>query len=422
MRRAGLPLLVLALAPACGLIGSGDDRGAAVTVTARKAVLRISVPAEGYLEATEAKPMAVPRVPTGALKVKEVVEEGSLVEEGQVVVVFDDTELNIQLSNHQASFTSANLRINRNSLQSDIEAGSIDVMKKVAELERDHVDAFQLVNESLYSRQEILESAVRKDVAEETIVFAKASLLLRGEYYDIEERILGVDRGQSEGNIGRIETSLGNLVLKAPLGGLIVYKKNWRGATVAVGDTLWPGNVIMSIVDPDSTALNAFVLERDAAGIEVDDEARVRIDAYSAREFRGKVTNVAKLSRPIERGSPVKYFEVTVELQDAEPGLLKPGMKGKAWIETGQIEEMVVVPRSALRGDSEAPFVLVESADGPARREVVVAGGDLVQVAIREGLEGGEQVLLGDVPLEDELAPGAGGDAGDSPVVAATAR
>ena len=31
---------------------------------------------------------------------------------------------------------------------------------------------------------------------------------------------------------------------------LIVYKKNWRGSSVAVGDTLWPGNVIMSIVDP----------------------------------------------------------------------------------------------------------------------------------------------------------------------------
>ena len=49
------------------------------------------------MESTNASPIAVPRVPTGALKVKELVEEGSMIEAGDVVVVFDDTELNIGL-------------------------------------------------------------------------------------------------------------------------------------------------------------------------------------------------------------------------------------------------------------------------------------------------------------------------------------
>ena len=44
-----------------------------------------------------ASPVAVPRVPTGALKVRELVPEGSIVEPGQIVIVFDDTRLNIEL-------------------------------------------------------------------------------------------------------------------------------------------------------------------------------------------------------------------------------------------------------------------------------------------------------------------------------------
>jgi multidrug efflux pump subunit AcrA (membrane-fusion protein) len=384
------------VATGCSGLPWGDDEAAEVAaVTAVKTSAAFTVPAKGYLEALSASPVAVPRVPTGALKVKDLVPEGSIVEAGQIVIVFDDTQLNIELGNHKASFRSANRRIDGNDLQSLIESGSIEVMKRVAELELDNAEQFGNLDASIYSRLEILESEVKKEEASETILFADASLLLRGEYYDIEERILDVEKKQVEGNIDRIETSLGSLVLKSPIGGLIVYKKSWRGASVAVGDTLWPGNVIMSIVDPDSTALTAFVLERDSAGVETGARAKVIIDAEPEREFEGKVTNVVEVTRPIERGSPVKYAEVRIELELDEPGLLKPGMKGEARIVTGEVEERVVLPRSALRGSPEQPFVMLAGESGPERREVKTGLGDLVRVSIEDGLAGGESVLLG---------------------------
>ena len=37
----------------------------------------------------------------------ELVPEGSIVEKGDIILVFDDTQLNIELSNHKASFSSA---------------------------------------------------------------------------------------------------------------------------------------------------------------------------------------------------------------------------------------------------------------------------------------------------------------------------
>lgn len=408
---------LLALTPSCSWISPGDggkEAGASAAVAAVSADIDFYVPAEGYLEATKASPIAVPRVPTGALMVKELVEEGTIVNEGEVVLVFDDTQLNIEKDNHNSSFRSANLRIDRTNIQSSIDTGSLEVMKNVAELDRDNAEAFEIVDEAIFSQLEILEEEVKKDEAGATILYADASILLKGEYYDIEERILEVEKKKVQGDLGRVETSLGSLVLKAPIGGLILYKKNWRGGTVAVGDTLWPGNLVLSIVDPASAALKAFVLEKDAAGLQEGADALVTIDAQADRQFQGRVSKIAEISRPIERNSPVKYTEILIELLDPDPDLLKPGMKGEALVKTGSARDAVVIPRSALRGSAENPYVLITAAGAPPERRPVEAGpGDLARVSITGGLSAGERVLLG--PTGNDGEEGVDPDDGPQP-------
>jgi HlyD family secretion protein len=401
-------LLAVAVA-ACGCTGL-PWREDVATVTVRRGDLEVLVPAEGSLEATQASPVAVPRVPTGALKVKEIVAEGTTVEPGDVVVVFDDTQLHIELSNHQATFRSAGRRLDRNDIQDTIERGSIAVIKSTAELEREHVDEFAAHDPELFSKLEILRDEVRRTEADETIVYADAGLRLRGQYFDIEERILGVERGQAEDRIGRVETSLAQLVLKAPLGGMVIYKKNWRGSSAGVGDTLWPGNVVMSIVDPSVVALKAYVLERDAPGIAAGAPATVVVDAWPDRPFTGKVRSVADLASPIERGSPVKYFETWIDLDAGDPALLKPGMKGRARIRGGEAKDALVVPRAALRGTPEAPLVRVLGRHGREERPVKLGPGDAVRVAVLEGLAEGDRVIVSaeDGPASPAGPPAAG--------------
>jgi len=408
MGPVGVAAAALLIPSACrGLLAGSEAAqvsGGAVAVAAKRGAREFLVPATGYLDAVKASPIAVPRVPTGGMKVKELVPEGSIIQAGDIVLVFDDTQLNIELDNHEASFRSADRRIDRTAVQAAIETGSIGVMREVAELTRDHAATFKLTDESIFSKLEILDTEVKKDTAEETILFADASLLLRGQYYDIEKRILGVEKGEVQGRIGRVETSLASLVLKAPIGGLVIYKKNWRGASVGIGDTLWPGNVVMSIVDPSSTVLTAYVLEKDAAGVEAAAPATVKIDARPDRLFKGRVKSVAEIAAPIERGSPVKYCEVKVEIEDGDPMLLKPGMKGEARIVTGKVDDAVLVPRSAVRGKGEDHFVLVEGAGGSEKRAVKLGAGDLARVSVIEGLSGGEKVLVGGA--EEGESPG----------------
>ncbi len=398
-------LAILALASACAGWSGADAPG----VEAVRGDLEILVPATGVLEATQASPVAVPRVATGALKVKELAEEGSLVEEGQIVVVFDETQLSIELENERATLRSANRRVDRNELQRTIESGAIGVMGSVAELERDHVSEFAAVDPEVFSKIEILHDQVRATEAEGTIRYASAGLRLRGEYYDIEERILDVARTQSSGKIGRVETSLAQLVLKAPLGGMVVYKKSWRGSSAGVGDTLWPGNMIMSIVDPASVALKAWVLERDAPGIAAGAPAEIIVDAFPGRTFHGKVKSVADLASPIERGSPVKYFETWVDLVDGDPALLRPGMKARVTITAGTVPDAIIIPRAAVGGTPEQPRVVVSGRSGIEERAVKLGDGDAVRVAVIEGVAAGERVLVGEGAAPREAAEPGGG-------------
>lgn len=414
MRRRATGALIAGLLLAAGCGGEAGEGAAesGIAVPVVRGEFVAVVAAQGEIESDKASPIAVPPVPTGALTVKDLAPEGSLVAEGDVVVVFDETSLEIELENNMATFRSTDRRIERNQIQKAIESGTIEVMKEVAELEADHVRSFELEDETIYSRIDILEHEIRLDEAEETILFADASLELRGETYDIDERILEVEKNQVETKLGRVQASLAKLMLKAPIGGMVVYKKNWRGSTASVGDSLWPGNVVMSIVDPEAVIMRVWILESEAAGIAQGAPATVRVDARPDRVFQGEVQRVAKLSRPIESGSPVKYFEATIAISDPDPSLLKPGLKGEARITADRVDDALIIPRSALHGSEGEYHVLVAGEGGPERRAVVLGARDRVRVVVTEGLSEGDRVLLGDARGESHSSDGESSSAG----------
>jgi multidrug efflux pump subunit AcrA (membrane-fusion protein) len=382
------------------------DEKMSPTVPALLGNLQSVVRARGELEAINAYPVAVPKVPTGALSVAWLVEEGSRVETGDKILEFEATQLEIELDNNVASFRSTNRRIDRNRIQSSIEAGSIDVMKSVAELELDVAESVKIDDESIFSRQEILDATLDRDYAAKKIVFADMSLLLRGKYYDIDEGILQVERQQVADRIERVKTSLGKLILRSPGSGMVMYKKNWRGGTVTVGASVWPGNVLMLLVDPTETALKVYVPEKHAVGLEKGQKAEVRVDAFAERIYPAEVSAVSKLSRPISRRSPVKYFETTLSLDAPDPERLKPGMQGEARILIGpEQKDALIIPRSAVHGEGEETWVLVAGAAGePERRSVTLGAGDLVRVCVESGLSEGERVVIGD-PGGAETSP-----------------
>jgi HlyD family secretion protein len=165
----------------------------------------------------------------------------------------------------------------------------------------------------------------------------------------------------------------------------------------------------MVIADTSAYLLKVEVDEIDIGQIKPGQEANIRLDAFLEPEFQGVVTDISP--RPIkDDANAIVMYEVTVTLDagDAAQDLLS-GMTANATIQTGQLDEVVVVPNRAIQIDRSGskPTVYVEKLDGdgkPTRVEVELGlrNGSVTEVVA--GLEDGDQVVIRTTP-EAESTP-----------------
>ena len=165
----------------------------------------------------------------------------------------------------------------------------------------------------------------------------------------------------------------------------------------------------MVVANTSAYLLKVEVDEIDIGRIARGQTTTIDLDAFTDREFEGRVADISP--RPVsEESDAIVTYEVTITLdtgQDA-PGLLS-GMTANATIETGQLEQVVVIPNRAIQIDRQSgqPKVYVEKLDSdgnPTRveEELGMRNGSVTQVV--DGLAEGDQVVIRNQP-EGEATP-----------------
>jgi multidrug efflux pump subunit AcrA (membrane-fusion protein) len=103
---------------------------------------------------------------------------------------------------------------------------------------------------------------------------------------------------------------------------------------------------------------------------------------------------------------PTNPYDAAVELRCAIPGEIRafPGVRGKLGVTTGRVDDVVVIPLSAVIGDADIGIVVVEAAGRRERRTVSLGLTDGVVVEIIDGLRAGEEVI--DLPELDQGGTG----------------
>lgn len=175
-----------------------------------------------------------------------------------------------------------------------------------------------------------------------------------------------------------------------PLAGVM-----WRpeGAEVIdvplrAGDPVQAGAEVAQVADTEAVEVTAAVDQADIAGIEIDDDATVELDAFDD-PLAGTVTDLP--NGPDDSGR----FTVRVALSE-RPDTLMVGMTGTARVVIDVRRDVVVVPTGAVSGTGGSPSVRV-LVDGEARERDVQLG--LVTSAgaeITDGLTAGEAIIVGE--------------------------
>jgi RND family efflux transporter MFP subunit len=383
---------LLLLLAACG--GGGD----ALLPTARveRGELRIELSATGELKAIESVSLSAPDM-GGQAKVTQIAEEGTRVQEGDLLVSFDTSELDRSLLEAQSGLEISRTKIAQNEAQLQVRLADLEneVVRAELALERAKMRVTDSETVPLVERH-----SAKLDVQESTLGLERArasleSARLEGE---AELQLLRIDVRQAEREVAEVERRIASATIRAPGAGLVILPEIWKGGSrgqVTVGDTVWGGSTLMELPDLGAMRVEAWVHEVDVGEVAPGQPVEVVIDAWPDPPHPGTVKRVADLAVKRDRDSDVKYVKLEVELARTDPKM-KPGMTVRAEVLVDRVEDALQVPREAVVREGERSFVRRRGLGGWTEVDVVTGAQNDTHVVVLEGLAEGDEVALVD--------------------------
>lgn len=256
--------------------------------------------------------------------------ENDAVKKGDVIVRLDARDLQALLDSAKAGLKGEQARLE----------GAQAALQR-AEQDRDRVRKLVASGDFAKSQSEQADSE-----------YLRAASALNATSHSIE---------QAAAQIIRAEKDLENTTIASPIEGTINRLDAEVGELVVVGTLNSPGSVIMEIANLTDMVLKARVDETNILPVKDNQIAKVFINAYGEREFKGLVERV-ELQRRLDRDS-TGYFEVWIPIQLGKGETLRSGLTANTDIQVETLREVLVVPSQAVvdRKTDELPKVVTDN-------------------------------------------------------------
>jgi multidrug efflux pump subunit AcrA (membrane-fusion protein) len=206
---------------------------------------------------------------------------------------------------------------------------------------------------------------------------------------DLYSRSTGIEQArsaymQARSQIDQVDAKLRDAVGYAPFNGVIVKKM------VEMGDTVQPGQPLITYADTEALQVVIEVPARLMPGVRDGDELEARLDIDKDTPVKVRVAQVFPMADPIRH-------TVTVKLDIPLDSRAAPGMYAEVMIPDVSTPAMnlPVVSRAAIVRRGSLPAVYVLSPLGKRELRVVRLGRPMSddRVAVLAGLSGGERVV-----------------------------
>ncbi|HUX94072.1 MAG TPA: efflux RND transporter periplasmic adaptor subunit [Ignavibacteriaceae bacterium] len=331
-------VLVIALALIAFLGGKRDE---IVPIQIEKASIRTitqSVTATGTLD-PEFKVVITPEV-TGEI-VELPVKEGDFVKKGQLLIKIKSDAYRAQVQQSEASLNSAKATLSMNKAQLD---------KVTADYNRTK----QLRAKNLASDSDL-------ETAKSTYLSAK------GAYEGAQAQIQ-----QMQAALKVQLDQLSKTTIYSPMTGTVSQLNVELGERV-LGSGFSQGTNVMTISDLKSMLAVVDVDENDVVLVSPGDTARIKIDAFGDKVFKGIVYQIGNsaLTTGTSTQDQVVNFEVKLKFLDFDNNF-RPGMSCNASIETKTLNNVLSVPIQSVTARSnmsEAKQTQNASQDNQAKKK-----------------------------------------------------
>lgn len=286
-------------------------------------------------------------------------------------------------------------------------------------------DASFRESKSNYERSKILfDKGIisRADWDKAVAAFENAKAAKQSAYYNVQS---------ASATVNEAKDNLGRTTIYAPADGTISMLNVELGERV-LGTQQMAGTEILRVANLNNMEVEVDVNENDIVKINVGDSAKVEVDAYLKKQFKGIVTSISNSASTAVTADQVTNFKVKVRiLKESYQDLLvgkpqtyspfRPGMTATVDIMTKRKENVLGVPISAVvvkadtsavkkvamqdsnaednknkaKSDKKYECVFVKAGDKAKIRIIKTGIQDDTHIEVTQGLKKGEVVIIG---------------------------
>jgi HlyD family secretion protein len=232
--------------------------------------------------------------------------------------------------------------------------------------------------------------------AEAAVAQARSQLSSLVEGASEEDLIMAqVAVDQARASLELAQLQLDGATIVAPFDGTV----GLVGAEI--NEQVLPGTPMIALLDASSFYVNVLIDEIDVGQVEVEQQARIVLDAFPADELQGRVDFISPAGT--ENLGAVSYSVRVCFDPTTVP--LRAGLTANVTIVTERREDVLLVPSRAISADRETGALYVERlVNGEIQRvEIEIGLQDATNAEVIRGLEEGDSLVIGGTTMRDRL-------------------
>ena len=274
------------------------------------------------------------------------------------------------------------------------------VGKQQAQAEKERADSEFKRSQELFKNKLVTESAFIEAKTQHEL----ARLRLENAENQINQAKFAADKSADD---------LAKTTIRSPLDGTITKLRSQLGERV-LGTSFNMGTEMMTVAKLDEMEARVDIGEIDVVLIQVGQTARIEVDAFKDKKFKGTVTAIANATKSFsasqsqqQSSTEAPKFEVRIRVDDKEA--FRPGMSVTAEVETRSRKNVLTVPIQAVTtrlpvgpppANSKEPVkpaeVLFGIENGKAKMFPVKTGiSDNEYFEIESGVTDGQEIISG---------------------------
>lgn len=338
--------------------------------------------------------------------------EGDKIKKGTLLLQLDKSDEKRNVHKAQADLSSATAKmkkaetaliLQKTKYETDIKTSQSEVQTAIANLkdsEDKHKRQIDLFEQKVVSQESLDSAQTLFKVNQQNLIQAESQFqAAKDSVHDIAMKENEVELANTEVirvriALDEVEERLEETEIFAPITGVIIEKLVEEGQIIASGISNVNGGTALAILaDMSRLFIIADIDETDIGVIKIGHEVTITADAFSDRQFKGRVKRIAPQGL-VENS--ITIFKVKIEVLGKGRKVLKPMMSANIDIVTEHVQNTVFTSRAGIRDGEDGKYAMVLKDDNPEKIAVQTGIRNPIHVQIVSGLVPGDQVILGD--------------------------